>query len=85
MNTIGQMFESLGGKIVDPKAWKFCDLLEDAFPKTIRQLKDAKNDETAAQIVTDLLGQAEQSQVGETPHEREALLDWLEGLLTVQV
>ena len=85
MNAIGQMFENQGGRSKNLRAWKFCDLLEDAFPKTIFQLKDAPNDEAAARILTDLMDQAEQSQIGATAHEKEALLDWLEGLLAIPV
>jgi len=85
MNAIGQMFENQGGRSKNLRAWKFCDLLEDAFPKTIFQLKDAPNDEAAGRIVITLLEQAEQKQITDSPQEHQALLSWLEGLLAVQV
>jgi len=85
MNIIGQLFENQAGRSQNLRAWKFLDLLEDAFSKTVSQLKDAPNDEAAARILIDLLEQAERSDIGTTAHEKEALLDWLEGLLAIPI
>ncbi len=85
MNTIGQLFENQAGRSQNLRAWKFIDMLTAAFPKMISQLKDASNDEAATRILMDLLEQAERSDIGTTAHEKEALLDWIEGLLAIQV
>lgn len=85
MNTIGKFFSDQGGRADNLKAWKSIDQLTAAFPKTVSELKSAQNDEAAAKIVIDLLEQAEQKQICDSPAEHEALLQWLEGLLAVQV
>ena len=85
MNTIGQLFENQAGRSENLRAWKFIDLLEDAFSKTVSQLKDAPNDAAAGRIVITLLEQAEQKQITDSPQEHQALLSWLEGLLSLSV
>jgi len=85
MNAIGTLFDNQGGRSENLKAWKFIDLLSDAFPETVSKLKTAQNDEAAGRVLIELLEQAEQSEIGETAHEKEALLEWIEKLLTIQV
>ena len=85
MNTIGRLFESQAGRSENLRAWKFIDLLTDAFPETVSQLLHLDNDEAAGRIVITLLEQAEQKQITDSPQENQALLSWLEGCLSLSV
>jgi len=79
MNSIGSVFENLGGIGNDPTSWKRCDLIEANFPKLVNEIKLASSDEAAEKILLDLMDQIEGSQIG-TDHEKRRLLVWLDGL-----
>jgi len=79
MNSIGELFKSLGGRSDDPIAWRHVDMLEQHFPESISELKAAASDERAEIIVVDLCQQIRNSQIG-TEQEKDQLIQWVDGL-----